>query len=353
MVIAVITSNDDEEVLGSNQDRQSLAGPVPKAFRGAFGFSARFRVEPLKSVPPFGSNLEEGRGSMKAQLLVVEGKPLGAMIPLNGPTYFIGRDPACHLRPKNESVGERHCRLSIGDGRVSVADLGSPGGTLLNGRRLPPTEETRADHGDRLQIGNLVFELSIFHPQTAAVAAPAPPVVQKSPSLLPSLTPEPNVTIKPTSAPPYPLADEDVDDEFDSRAAMLANRLIQRTLGGGTDPMKALGTHLHAHTVDGLPCVSIEMSRIAGDEAIIPLRRELRDLAERPGISRVVLDFHRVRSISPEGADVFVHFLKRLQLKKVKVHICEVDPTVLAVLESRGFLVPTFLDAHDAVWSSW
>ena len=279
---------------------------------------------------------------MKAQLLVVEGKPLGAMIPLNGPTYVIGRDPACHLRPKHESVGDRHCRLSIGDGRVSVADLGSPGGTLLNGKRIPPTQETHAGHGDRLQVGNLIFELSIFVPQTSV---PIPVDVS-----VPSDAP---VIIKPTSASPYSLADPDVDDEFDSRAAMLANRLIQKTLGSGADPMKALGAHLRAEMVDGLPCVSIEMGRIGGDEAIIPLRRELRDLSERPGLSRVVLDFRRVRSITPEGADLFVHFLERLQAKKAKLHICEVDPGVLSVLEAKGFLVPNFLDSHDAVWSSW
>ena len=124
---------------------------------------------------------------------------------------------------------------------------------------------------------------------------------------------------------------------------MLANRLIQQSLGQGADPTRALGAHLHAEMIDGIPCVSIEMSRIGGDEAVIPLKRELRDLAERPGLKRVVLDFHRVRSITAEGADLFIHFLERLQAKKAKLHICDVDPAVLDVLEAKGFLVPNFL----------
>src|SRR5262245_52304058 len=112
---------------------------------------------------------------MKVHLKVVEGRPLGASIPLSGSAFLIGRDASCQLRPKHESVGPRHCQLTIEGDRLSIADLGSEGGTLLNGRRLRPSEPAPARHGDRFQVGNLVFEVAIAaNPVPPTPAAPPP-----------------------------------------------------------------------------------------------------------------------------------------------------------------------------------
>src|SRR3954451_6417289 len=49
-----------------------------------------------------------GRFLMKVQLIVVQGKPEGKTIPLQGPIFKIGRGETCHLRPNSEQVSREH-----------------------------------------------------------------------------------------------------------------------------------------------------------------------------------------------------------------------------------------------------
>jgi anti-anti-sigma factor len=254
---------------------------------------------------------------MNVRLKVVEGKPLGASIPLTGPDFLIGRHPACQLRPKHESVGERHCALRVEAGRVAVLDLGSAGGTLLNGRRLDPAEPAPAMHGDRLRVGNLVFEVAI-------------------------------------APPPAAPADEEEDEDENSPAA-IANRLIQRSLGAGPDPTRAVGTRLRTELVEGVPVVLVDMARIDDEAAALPLRKELRNLAERPALARVILDLRKVRSLGPAAAEVLADFHGRLRARGVALKLCDVAPAVLRVLQREGLTdrVAIGFDCRDAIWSSW
>lgn len=96
---------------------------------------------------------------MKVQLIVVQGKPEGKSIPLAGPSFKIGRGETCHLRPNSEMVSREHSEISIAGDRVTVKDLGSRNGTLLNGKALTKEEQVR--NGDLIQIGPLTFAVSI------------------------------------------------------------------------------------------------------------------------------------------------------------------------------------------------
>ena len=255
---------------------------------------------------------------MKVHLKVIEGKPQGATIKVNGPSFLIGRDPACQLRPKSEDVEPKHCRLSVHNDHVSVRDLGSEGGTMLNGRKLSPADSVIALNGDQLQVANLVFELEI--PQEISKQG---------------------------------LVDDDEPGE-DSPAA-IANRLIQRNLGQVTEPGRNVGTALRIEMVEGLPVVLVDIPRLV-DDGVVPLRRELRNLAERPSLSKVVLDFQKVRRMSTEAAGVLIAFRERLANRHgAVVKLCEVSPEVLRVLEATGVTnqIPIAFDVHDAIWSSW
>ncbi len=96
---------------------------------------------------------------MKVQLVVVRGKPEGKVIPLVGPNFKIGRGETCHLRPNSEQVSREHAEFTIDGDAVSVRDLGSRNGTLVNGKAL--TAECRLKHGDLVQVGPLTFAVSI------------------------------------------------------------------------------------------------------------------------------------------------------------------------------------------------
>jgi hypothetical protein len=110
---------------------------------------------------------------MKVQLVVVRGKPEGKVIPLVGPKFKIGRGETCHLRPNSEQVSREHAEFTIGADEVSVRDLGSRNGTLVNGKAL--TGESKLKDRDLVQVGPLTFAVSIAEVAAAvAKAAPAP-----------------------------------------------------------------------------------------------------------------------------------------------------------------------------------
>jgi predicted component of type VI protein secretion system len=111
---------------------------------------------------------------MKVQLVVVRGKPEGKVIPLVGPNFKIGRGETCHLRPNSEQVSREHAEFTISSDSVSVKDLGSRNGTLVNGKAL--TAEYRLKDRDLVQVGPLTFAVSIADvPAVKAAAAPAAP----------------------------------------------------------------------------------------------------------------------------------------------------------------------------------
>ncbi len=109
---------------------------------------------------------------MKAQLIVVQGKPEGKVIPLVGSNFKIGRGEGCNLRPNSDQVSREHAEFVLTADTVSVRDLGSRNGTLVNGKAL--TAPCRLKDRDLVQVGPLTFAVSIQgRAGTAKAAAPA------------------------------------------------------------------------------------------------------------------------------------------------------------------------------------
>jgi pSer/pThr/pTyr-binding forkhead associated (FHA) protein len=107
---------------------------------------------------------------MKVQLVVVRGKPEGKVIPLVGPCFKIGRGETCHLRPNSEQVSREHAEFAIVGEVVSVRDLGSRNGTLVNGKALT-TEAYQLKDRDLVQVGPLTFAVSILDAPVGRVEA--------------------------------------------------------------------------------------------------------------------------------------------------------------------------------------
>jgi pSer/pThr/pTyr-binding forkhead associated (FHA) protein len=109
------------------------------------------------------------------QLVVVQGKPQGKVIPIAIPLFRIGRSAECHLRPNSEVVSSRHAELAIGPESVVIRDLGSRAGTFVNNQRLRPRIDYPLTNGALLTIGPLTFAV-YFQAMPAAVGTPmAPP----------------------------------------------------------------------------------------------------------------------------------------------------------------------------------
>jgi pSer/pThr/pTyr-binding forkhead associated (FHA) protein len=68
---------------------------------------------------------------------------------------IIGRARGCAVRIPSADVSRTHCRLVRRDGAVTVEDLGSLNGTLLNGTAIEGIVEVQP--GDQLTIGPVRF----------------------------------------------------------------------------------------------------------------------------------------------------------------------------------------------------
>ena len=113
---------------------------------------------------------------MQVKLIVVQGKPEGKEIPLAGPTFKIGRGETCHLRPNSELVSREHAEFGIGSDQVTVKDLGSRNGTLVNGKAISGACVLRDQ--DLVTVGHLTFAVSIQG--VPAAAKPSKPAASTS-----------------------------------------------------------------------------------------------------------------------------------------------------------------------------
>lgn len=143
---------------------------------------------------------------MGVSLILVKHDHSQVEVPLRPGTEIIGRHTDCRIRIPDASVSRQHCELSVGEGKVTLRDLGSSNGTFVNRKRITQTELAA---GDMLCIGKfvlvvridgkpatidaeevledgLVMPASAESPRPAAARVPAPQPAKKpaKPSLL-------------------------------------------------------------------------------------------------------------------------------------------------------------------------
>jgi pSer/pThr/pTyr-binding forkhead associated (FHA) protein len=112
---------------------------------------------------------------MNFKLILVQGKPAGKCLSFALGEYYLGRGPECHLRFNSDWVSRQHCLLRVEEETISLRDLGSRNGTLVNGRLVQ--QERPLAHGDQIQIGPVVFEVRFEDP---SVGTPPDPLTDSS-----------------------------------------------------------------------------------------------------------------------------------------------------------------------------
>ena len=98
---------------------------------------------------------------MDVILKVLEGAKTGTKIAVKKDEFLIGRSQECHLCAGSSSISRRHCMIARDDTKVSIKDLGSRNGTLVNGEKI--TETVELSSGDELGIGTLKLMVTISH----------------------------------------------------------------------------------------------------------------------------------------------------------------------------------------------
>ena len=94
-------------------------------------------------------------------LALTTGPLAGQTIPLTEKGLLIGRGTGSDLNLKERSISRQHARIRYADGAWFIQDLGSSGGTFVNGQRI---QASRLKAGDQIKIGDttIVFQ---HHPK--------------------------------------------------------------------------------------------------------------------------------------------------------------------------------------------
>jgi pSer/pThr/pTyr-binding forkhead associated (FHA) protein len=92
---------------------------------------------------------------MEVKLVLEKAGHEAQVFKLRSQETIVGRRRGCKLRIPSESVSRQHCRLVFRDDYLTVEDLASVNGTLVNGQ--PIAKPTIVHPGDRLTIGSVTF----------------------------------------------------------------------------------------------------------------------------------------------------------------------------------------------------
>jgi predicted component of type VI protein secretion system len=139
---------------------------------------------------------------MEVRLIVDVGGRSGHTFRMRAQEMIVGRKKGCGLRIPSAAVSREHCRLQYSEGILTVEDLGSINGTVLNGE--PVAQRSTVHPGDHLTVGPVTFSveyemdaatLKRLARQEAGRANPAPfdfrdeelPVLEESVDALPPL----------------------------------------------------------------------------------------------------------------------------------------------------------------------
>ena len=109
-------------------------------------------------VDPFG---ELTRGAEGWPLLFIYHRDGVRRVPLHpGGSWIIGRDPTCDIQIRDSSLSRQHAHLIAGStGELSIQDLDSTNGTLINGVRV---DRGTLRIGDQVNLGAVTLALQLI-----------------------------------------------------------------------------------------------------------------------------------------------------------------------------------------------
>lgn len=124
----------------------------------------------------------------RAPLLVcVEGSLVGRQFAITTEGLRLGREPGNEVVIIDNGVSRQHARVLVHNGAVWVQDAGSRNGVFVNDKRVPDHKQLKM--GDRLRVGDTLFEIATSAPSAAPVQA-APPPSPRPAAPAPSVAPD-------------------------------------------------------------------------------------------------------------------------------------------------------------------
>jgi len=96
----------------------------------------------------------------RAYLVVLAGNNVGKMFKLGEGDTTIGRSHRSDIRLDDDSISRMHVKLSLEGTTVSIQDLQSSNGTLVNGERI---SQNQLRDGDKIRVGETTILKFTFH----------------------------------------------------------------------------------------------------------------------------------------------------------------------------------------------
>ena len=144
---------------------------------------------------------------MNLRLLIHDGSP--RQIPLDEGTITLGRSRSCNVQLEDPVLSRQHCAITVDEGRVVVADLGSSNGTFVQGDLI---EVQTVEQGEVIELGSVCLLLV----GTGTDISKMDPEKQRNPDRIKQL-----IEIAADEAQDLPLAGEELQ-----RSASRAPELI-------------------------------------------------------------------------------------------------------------------------------
>lgn len=91
----------------------------------------------------------------RAAIVVLSGEGAGNEFDLEEPKISLGRGPDVDLVFEDSAMSREHAVFEFSDDGFRIRDLGSTNGTQVNDEKI---QVRNLDHGDRLRIGEHVFQ---------------------------------------------------------------------------------------------------------------------------------------------------------------------------------------------------
>ena len=102
------------------------------------------------------SKISERAVSRAAALVLIHGEDLGRKFDLTNEETLIGRTSKADIQVDQDSVSRNHAKIRVDSTRITIEDLGSTNGTIVNDEHIE--EVLRLRNGDLVKIGRTVFK---------------------------------------------------------------------------------------------------------------------------------------------------------------------------------------------------
>ncbi len=269
---------------------------------------------------------------MDIKLIVQTGEHNGQIIPIDVHEYYIGRDPDCHYYIDNSLIDPRHCRIHLFGGRVSLTDLKTVHGTVVNDQYISSLE---LRDGDRVKVGPITFLVSIE-------AAPKD-LDRRVQDWCVSTLDTRNAQAVGTG-----MKDAPVDEATAEMARKILGKLSHRE--GVTEGRK----RLRVGESRGITVVKFIDNSIVQDTDVNDVDREMTELVAT-GVRRIVLNFFNVENLSSQIVGTLMKVNSQCVDHGGQLKVCNLKPKVVSVFTMTGLdkLMKIVRDEKIALEGEW